>query len=154
MPSKRSYEANPDKYRGEAIAWYRKNKERAAARNATWVKENKAKVVAYSRKWREANRSKRTEYAVACRRKKFGFTREIFQERLESQAGLCPICGVVLTKGLVATSASADHCHKTNRPRGVICKKCNTLLGLAGDDEAVLLAAVAYLRKWTVTPLL
>jgi hypothetical protein len=36
----------------------------------------------------------------------------------------CQICNVELTKKCI------DHCHSTNKVRGVLCNNCNTALGL------------------------
>ena len=38
-----------------------------------------------------------------------------------------------------------DHCHITNTIRGVLCHKCNTGIGMLGDDIKGLLNAIKYL---------
>jgi len=40
-----------------------------------------------------------------------------------------------------------DHCHSTNKVRGVLCNNCNTALGLVGDNISTLTNAVKYLQK-------
>lgn len=40
-----------------------------------------------------------------------------------------------------------DHCHTSGLFRGVLCRKCNTALGLFKDDEGVLNKAIKYLRR-------
>ena len=55
-------------------------------------------------------------------------------------APACPICGK--EKRLVL-----DHDHKTGKVRAGICGSCNTLLGCARDNTAVLQAAIEYLIK-------
>jgi hypothetical protein len=40
-----------------------------------------------------------------------------------------------------------DHCHKTNKIRGLLCQKCNFLIGLANDSPQVLSLAIHYLRE-------
>ena len=52
----------------------------------------------------------------------------------------CELCGRV---GKIVF----DHCHKTGKFRGWICYKCNTSLGLAGDDLQTLLLMVEYIKK-------
>jgi hypothetical protein len=39
-----------------------------------------------------------------------------------------------------------DHCHNTNRVRGLLCQPCNTALGLFKDEPTLLKAALKYLR--------
>ena len=100
------------------------------------------------RRWQENNKDKAREAAVATKRKRNGFTREIFAKRVASQSGRCPICDCVLGAGLAANSACADHCHERKIPRGVLCKRCNLLLGHAQDDIARLEKAILYLNFW------
>ena len=40
-----------------------------------------------------------------------------------------------------------DHDHKTGLIRGLLCQRCNHLLGCANDDTLILLRAVQYLRR-------
>jgi hypothetical protein len=53
----------------------------------------------------------------------------------------CKICGT-LAKVVV------DHCHTTEKTRGLLCYSCNTLLGMAKDDKDVLLKAIKYLEEY------
>lgn len=52
----------------------------------------------------------------------------------------CEICSS--TENLVV-----DHCHAELKIRGVLCRKCNAVLGLMGDNPARLRAAAAYLER-------
>lgn len=40
-----------------------------------------------------------------------------------------------------------DHCHKTDKVRGLLCFSCNTLLGNAKDSIEILKNAIKYLEK-------
>lgn len=53
----------------------------------------------------------------------------------------CEICG--RTEGL-----GVDHCHKTGKPRGNLCRACNTALGSFGDSPQLLRAAAQYIERW------
>jgi hypothetical protein len=44
-----------------------------------------------------------------------------------------------------------DHCAKTERVRGLLCRRHNLLLGLGHDDPKVLAAAILYLTSATVS---
>jgi hypothetical protein len=59
-----------------------------------------------------------------------------------SQGECCAICRRVPT-----TTPHIDHNHTTNIVRGLLCARCNHLLGHAKDSIEPLKQAVAYLRK-------
>ena len=57
-----------------------------------------------------------------------------------AQEGRCAICakdGVELV---------LDHCHATEKIRGLLCRMCNALLGMAQDRVEILEEAIAYLK--------
>ena len=59
---------------------------------------------------------------------------------IESQGGLCPICG---RDG----PEHVDHDHSTGRVRGVLCFNCNGGLGQFADDVDRLVGAISYLDR-------
>lgn len=61
-----------------------------------------------------------------------------------SQGEKCAICGGTEPKS--KNGWHVDHCHTTEKIRGVLCKPCNTMLGNAADSTAVLRSAIKYLR--------
>jgi len=42
-----------------------------------------------------------------------------------------------------------DHCHTTGQTRGLLCKPCNFILGIAEDDSKRLRALADYLDEVT-----
>jgi len=38
-----------------------------------------------------------------------------------------------------------DHCHISGKVRGLLCSKCNMLLGNCNDDSSILTSAITYL---------
>jgi hypothetical protein len=75
---------------------------------------------------------------------KFGITLEQFDAMFSAQGNLCAICR---TDSPGHNGWCVDHCHATQKVRGVLCRHCNLLLGYARDDIAVLAASAAYLHK-------
>jgi hypothetical protein len=100
----------------------------------------------YARERRELPHVK--EQAVgANRRRRYGITAERYQSMVEFQEGLCAICGQPETaqrRGITKTLA-VDHNHTTGQIRGLLCHRCNTALGLLGDDPERLQAVIRYL---------
>ena len=67
-------------------------------------------------------------------------SRADYDALLERQGGVCAICAKPSKKTLCV-----DHCHSTGTIRGLLCRKCNLGLGCLADDQAALIAALAYL---------
>ena len=71
---------------------------------------------------------------------RYGISRADYAALLARQGGVCAICGKPPEKTLCV-----DHCHSTGRIRGLLCRKCNFGLGCYAEDQAALVAALAYL---------
>jgi len=68
-----------------------------------------------------------------------------YNEYVELQDNQCAICG---TNEPGLSDWSADHCHTTNQPRGLLCVRCNAGLGYFKDNPEYLQSAIDYLNKW------
>jgi hypothetical protein len=78
-------------------------------------------------------------------RRAYGITLEEYEVLLKNQNSGCAICGAenADSKG---RRLHVDHCHSTDRVRGLLCKDCNTLLGYAKDQPEILQKAAIYLQ--------
>lgn len=79
----------------------------------------------------------------------FNMTLEGYEELQKKQHGTCAIClkpEASVHKGKVR-SLAVDHCHNTDRVRGLLCMRCNQALGLLREDIDIMLSAIDYLRK-------
>ena len=76
---------------------------------------------------------------------KFGLTPEQYEQMLNVQESKCGICGKHQKEFKIALAV--DHDHKTNEIRGLLCSKCNRLLGDSNDNSETLLNAIQYLNK-------
>jgi predicted nucleic acid-binding Zn ribbon protein len=86
-------------------------------------------------------RAKSPEY---MRKYLYGMAEGDFQAMLERQGGGCAICGTSDWRGR-HSAPHVDHCHTTGKVRGILCHKCNLMLGNADDDPARLQAAARYI---------
>jgi Autographiviridae endonuclease VII len=77
---------------------------------------------------------------------KYGISLETYEALLQAQGEVCAICGNKAIFGIQKWLA-VDHSHSTGKIRGLLCTKCNSLLGLADDSVARLETAIAYLKK-------
>ena len=77
----------------------------------------------------------------------FGMSLEEYEDILSSQKGKCAICEDFKTHDKHGVLA-VDHCHKTGEIRGLLCFKCNTILGSVNDDIQILINAIKYLQKY------
>jgi hypothetical protein len=78
-------------------------------------------------------------------KRKFGINLEKYDNLLLVQNNNCAICGVNI--GLVGKNLCVDHCHKTNKIRGLLCNSCNLGLGMFKDNQVILNKAAEYLNK-------
>ena len=77
------------------------------------------------------------------KKNKYGLNSEEYLNLFKQQDNKCMICGCEFTdrnKGFV------DHDHVTGKIRGLLCNKCNTLLGMANDNIDILENAINYLK--------
>lgn len=102
----------------------------------------------YMREWSRKNPEKLR--AINFKRTtagRHGGTIAGFELLLAQQDGKCAICGR-LSEDSRNGHLDQDHCHETDRLRGLLCSQCNTALGLMADEPERLRAAALYLEKW------
>jgi len=99
-----------------------------------------ARIIDRKDKQKPERRAKRKDSWL---RKLYGTTLEIWKELWEFQSGLCDICKDPLGK----TQINLDHCHATRKVRGLLCNRCNILLGNSLDKIEILENAILYLKN-------
>lgn len=102
--------------------------------------------VGYQHKCKKCSSAERRKYYKPHEfmRRKFKLTEEQYDDLMKNEN--CQICNVELTKKCI------DHCHSTNKIRGVLCNNCNTALGLVGDNINILQSMIEYLAATDATP--
>jgi hypothetical protein len=126
-----------ERNKAKAKEWREANKERLREYMAVWRERNREHLRESAARWRAANPR---QWRPRVLRQKYGITVEDFRDLLVGQAGRCLVCHHVPSGDLVV-----DHDHVTGRVRGLLCQKCNRMLGHANDDQRVLRSAIRYL---------
>jgi hypothetical protein len=87
----------------------------------------------------------KTEHKSRLKRS-YGITVEQYEEMFVTQGKMCKICKADKPGGRTKLFF-IDHCHKTQKVRGLLCMRCNTGLGLFMDNPEFLGQAVKYLME-------
>ena len=93
----------------------------------------------------------RAEILRANLKRWHGITIEEYEDLVTQAQGCCEICGDHFSKfpkhrGTIGR-LHIDHDHKTGLIRGVLCRRCNLLLGYALDSPTILRKAIVYLFR-------
>ena len=89
-------------------------------------------------KWRSLPMGGSVRKRTAVSLARYGLTVEQYEAMEDEIDGMCPICSV--SQRLVV-----DHCHDTGKVRGLICRKCNSALGMLSDSPTRMLRAAEYI---------
>lgn len=76
---------------------------------------------------------------------RFRITPAYYNELLKKQNYVCAICHRSENK---EQYLSIDHCHSSNRIRGLLCNNCNFAIGLLNDDPEVIRNAARYVEEF------
>jgi Recombination endonuclease VII len=115
--------------------------------------KKKARNRVYMREWRKTKKGRACESRRTPRKKtvkqsrsdclkyRYGLTTDQWETLFDTQGRKCKIC---LT-GDPSGHWHTDHCHTTDKVRGILCRGCNTGLGQFKENKAALMRAVDYL---------
>lgn len=124
-------------------AFYERNKESEKERAKKWRKDNPEKYAA----WAEKNKEKRQ---AASRKYEYSMTPEQYESKKAEQNGKCAICkqetDILVVDHNHSCCSKRRTCGKCNR--GLLCRSCNTLIGLAEESAKILSSAIEYLKGY------
>lgn len=135
--------ANPERAQATDKKNYDKNK-KGKKRTPEQRKVNQRAVKTYQDKWPDKIRDK--DY-----QRTYGITLEDYNKMFAKQKGKCAICRRPETAKRKDKSATlrlaVDHNHKTNKVRGLLCMKCNIVLGYFEKHQSDITKVSKYLEK-------
>lgn len=123
--------------------WRLNNPEKRLVQQRKYRMKHRDKINAYAKEWRLKNpekfreKQKRYELKYPNRRRNKQYGIDIEEMKIK-QKRTCAICGN--KKKLLV-----DHCHKSNKVRGLLCNDCNLGLGRFFDSVDILEKAIKYL---------
>lgn len=103
-------------------------------------------------KWRTNQVEYLRQYERKRTLRRYGLTLESYEVLLSSQAGRCAICGTPST----IRNLSVDHDHRCcpdhkkscgRCVRGLLCDRCNQVIGLLDDNPELAVSVASYLEK-------
>lgn len=124
--------------------------------NFRWQENLKRKEGETNKDWWARKRAARIAANPAMEsdrnlKRKFNLTRVEYDEKLKVQNFSCAICEEkeVSVDGRTGTlrNLAVDHCHITNKVRDLLCNRCNTTIGKAGDNPELLIKMANYILK-------
>lgn len=127
------YRRNAAAIKARSKAWYYAHPEQAAASRKAYHAKHQTSRCSTERK---RYYTKRDSILFS----KYGLREGDFARLLAEQNGGCAICGKPDLLGV-------DHCHKTLKIRGILCRRCNGGIGLLQDDPALIVKAAQYLQR-------
>lgn len=118
---------------------------------STEEEKKKARIKAQN-KYRQSEKY-RISYVSSHLKRTYGITIEQYNELLAVQNNCCAICGTEGRKRIYVNKREqllplfVDHCHKTNKVRGLLCNKCNVGLAMYNENIESFLNAIIYLKE-------
>lgn len=112
---------------------------------ANYYEINKVRIRKVNKLWRDKNKKGRR---IKDLKNKYNITLEDYNNLFTKENGRCHICN--LSESRKGTHGkikrlSVDHCHKTGKVRGLLCQRCNSVLGYIEDNKNLLKQMIKYL---------
>ena len=112
-------------------------------RSKEYRQETKKERNEYLKEWGRRNPEKRRAQKY---RHRYGIDVDGYNSMLLARNGKCAICYSSDFGRANAKVFVVDHCHQTGTIRGLLCHKCNMVIGFSNDSKDLLLRAISYLE--------
>lgn len=98
--------------------------------------------LSYSKRWNKDNAERNWIHAIKNR---YGLSLEEWNGLFEKQSGCCAICDKHQSE--LDCRLVVDHCHSSGFVRGLLCRNCNSAIGMLEERPEILDKAKSYLAK-------
>jgi len=112
-----------------------------------WYTRNRERQQQSSKRWREQNGDRIEEVRLQRLVESAPYLDSVEQAKALYARKVCEVCGREPRKK-ANDRLVIDHCHETNKVRGVLCSNCNYGIGYLGDKSDRLLKAYLYLSRF------
>ncbi len=136
---------NRERMRKLQLDYYYRHREENLARCKRWREKNREHHRETVRKWRAENPEKvRANGWKTKLRKEYGITVEQYESMVKEQQSRCAICDREQKRLCV------DHDHWGQKVRKLLCKRCNTFLGLIENHGHLLPKLLEYKDRYAI----
>jgi len=164
LAAKRYREKHPEKIKNNNLNHYLNNREKRIKQQKEYYEKNK-ETIAEKEKLRYLEiKNKQSQTYKQFRidnpffvrererryyfKKQYGLTIDDLKQMWELQNGACANQNCLKELKYGKAGFAVDHCHKTNKIRGLLCMKCNVSLGNVEDSIDKLIGLIAYLKAY------
>jgi hypothetical protein len=134
------YQAHKRESSERCRSYRQAHKQKISERAHAYYQAHKLEINERCRAHYHAHKHDGASPARRAQLKRYGISPAEYDALLAKQGGACAICRKRSKQRLCV-----DHCHLTGVVRGLLCNECNGALGYLRDDQASLVAALAYL---------
>ena len=140
ITSKKFREDNPDYHKNYEYTLTQEQTVKYKEKAKEYYQKNKDKIKSYQRQYNKTDSCKNSKL-----KNKYSITLQQYNQMIYEQNNKCLICSCEFSTIDKSRKPNVDHCHKTNKVRGILCHKCNTGIGLLNENLEVLQKAIEYL---------
>jgi hypothetical protein len=135
------YVKNKAQIKKQRADYRAKNKDSIKEKGRVWREKNRETIRVKNREWRAKNPAFVKEQDI---KGLYGIDLNYMRNMYVTQGGVCAICRLPFR---TRKEMHIDHDHSTGVVRGILCKHCNTGLGLFKDKIDNLIVAIEYLKR-------
>lgn len=160
--TKRWASENKDYCTEKSIKWAKINPEKVSVtKKKCWLKNHEKNLELSKEKYQKNKESRQADSLIRYHKNRghycntrlkrlFGMTLDEYNILSESQNHCCAICKnpetMMDNKQLAPRKLAVDHCHETNKIRGLLCFNCNIGIGKFKDSIKILETAIEYIK--------